>query len=111
MPDAVFKHERSPPGTPILSAPYRTTERGLFRARLRLYVDRLELSGWRWWRRVHREIPLPQVSRVEAPEETTLRVRPRDRDPLSLQIENAERWARAIRSFRTCLDGSDSLTN
>lgn len=91
---------------PILSAPYRTDERGLFLARLRLYLDRLELSGWRWWRRVRREIPLARVTEVEAPDETTLRVHPRDGDPLFLQLDNAERWARAIRSFRTCLDES-----
>jgi hypothetical protein len=104
MPDSspTVPHE-----TPILSAPFQPQDRWLLWPRIRLYVDRLELTQWWGWRSAWREVPLDRLARVEALGPETLRIRPRDHEPLALEIEDARRWARVIRAFRACADPPD----
>lgn len=73
---------------------------------MRLYMDRLELTGW-GWRPVQHDVPLDRLDRVEAPSETRLIIEPHDRAPISVRVEEALQWARVIRTFRACLDPPD----
>jgi hypothetical protein len=93
--------------TPIMCDSFRSGERWLWWGRLCLYVDRLELSGWRGWTSFHRDLPLARLVRVRAPTQSTLTVHPRNQDAVSVQVDKAPQWARSVRAFRACLDTSD----
>jgi hypothetical protein len=89
---------------PIRSAPVDLNRWDVLWPRLRLYVDRLEVTRWWGWRRVWRRLPLTHLEQVQAPSPTTLRLHPDDRDALTLQVDAAREWARLIRAFRACLN-------
>lgn len=97
-----------PSASPIQSAPYRAPERWMLWPRLQLYVDRLELTEWWGRRRVWCHLPLDALERVHVPAPRRLRLRTSERrsdcTPLTLTLDEAEQWARAIRAFRACLD-------
>jgi hypothetical protein len=94
----------APPETPIYTASFAPADRWLFWPRLCLYVDRLELTGWRGWRRVRRTVPLRQIHRVAAPDDETLVVQTQCHAGFTIQVEDAPQWADAVRSFRASLD-------
>lgn len=101
-PDDSTKHT-----IPIMCDSFRSDEWWLWWGRLCLYVDRLELTGWRGWTSFRREIPLARLVRVRSLTENTLLVCLRNRDAVSVQVNNAPQWARSIRAFQACLDTSD----
>lgn len=90
-----------------MSDSFQSDDRWLWWGRLCLYIDRLELSGWRGLSSFHCTIPLTQLAHVRAPTSDTLVVRPRNREPTSIQIDEAPQWARSIRAFQACLDTTD----
>lgn len=101
---------------PILSAPFQTHDRWLLWPRLQLYVDRIDLTEWWGRRRVWCRLPLDAVARVEARTSTTLVVRAHeevareggasDCVPITIEVDEASRWAQSIRAFRSCIDDS-----
>jgi hypothetical protein len=93
---------------PILSAPARPKQGLPLWPRLRLFVDRVEVTRWWGWRRVWRRMPLAELKQVQAPAPTTLRLKPADGPPLILNVKQARRWARLIRACRACLDPGDA---
>jgi hypothetical protein len=105
-----FSVSSAPSESPIQAAPYRASERWTLWPRLRLYVDRLELTEWRGWRRVWCRLPLEALEQVHVPASGRLMLRTGERQsdctPLTLKLDEAEQWARAIRAFRACLDTS-----
>ena len=83
----------------MLSATFRFRNPALLGARMRLYADRLELSGWRLQGRYLRRIALPQILQADAPEEETLLLWLSDGETLRLQVKNALLWRDAIGGF------------
>lgn len=58
----------TPPGdrtAPLRAGRFSFEEPTLFFRRLRLYEDRIEMSGWRWSGRYRRMIPLERVLQVD----------------------------------------------
>jgi len=100
-----------PAASPIQSAPCRASERWTPWPRLRLYVDRVELTEWWGWRRVWCRLPLDELEQARAPAPRRLLLRTgetrSDCTPLTLTLDEAEQWAYAIRAFRACLDTDD----
>jgi hypothetical protein len=98
----------TPSEPPVLSAPFRTDDRWMLWPRLHLHIDRLNLTEWWGRRRVWCHLPLPAIQQVECRTPTRLRVRTRaardDCAPVTLRVDEAERWASTIRAFRACLD-------
>ena len=95
-------------GVPIRVTHARPRQEALLWPRLRLFVDRVEVTRWWGWRRVWRRLPLAELKQVQAPAPTTLRLKPADGPPLILNVEHPRRWARLIRACRACLDPGDA---
>ena len=107
---SLFSVSSIPGESPIQSAPCRAPQRWTLWPRLRLYVDRVELTEWWGRRRVWCRLPLDELeqARALAPRRLRLRTGERRRDctPLTLTLDEAEQWAYALRAFRACLDTS-----
>ncbi|MFQ5569995.1 MAG: hypothetical protein ACE5G0_09990 [Rhodothermales bacterium] len=65
-------------------------------ATIRLFADRLELSGWHLCGRYHRCIPIEQVLRVDLLDHDGLRIRLSVGETVCLRIDRALRWKEAI---------------
>lgn len=74
------------------SFPYPT----LLFAQVRLFEDRLELTGWRLWERYRRRIPLHRILQVDVPNENCLLLWMADGQTVRLRIDNAQRWQQVI---------------
>lgn len=68
----------------------------LFCPRVHLYEDRLELTGWRLWKRYCRRIPLGEILHADAVGATDLLLWIADGKTLRLEIDNAQQWQRTI---------------
>lgn len=66
--------------------------------RARLYADRLELTGWRLWRRYRRCISLYHVLQVDATSADRLLLWMANGQTLRLCIDDAQQWQEAIAS-------------
>lgn len=84
---------------PLRSSSFTLKNRRLLWARARLYVDRLELTGWSLSGRYHRCIPLSSVDEIERAE-THLVLHLIDGSSHQLGIEALEEWATAITTTR-----------
>jgi hypothetical protein len=78
----------------------------LFFPRIRLYADRLELSGWRLKGRFHRVVPLRQALHIDTPSDRELLIWLSVGETLRLNIEQATRWKSEIESGVLRLQGS-----
>ena len=67
----------------------------LLRPRLRLYPDRLELTGWRWFERYRRPIPFGRILQVDTTD-GTLVVWLTDGRALRLSVDDAAEWREAV---------------
>lgn len=66
---------------------------------MRLYADRLELSGWRLHGRYVRRIRLRQILQADVPDEELLLLWLSDGETLRLQVKDAQRWRDAIDGY------------
>jgi hypothetical protein len=80
----------------VLSGSFRFHNPGLLWARVRLYKDRLELSGWQMQGRYVRQIPLQQVLQADALNAESLLLWLSNGETVRLRVEEALEWKRAI---------------
>jgi len=80
----------------VLSGRFRFRDPALLCARVRLYPDRLELSGWQMKGRYHRRIPLQQVLQADALNADSLLLWLSNGETVRLRVEGALRWKQAI---------------
>jgi len=92
------------PDVPLRTTPFSLANRWLFWTEIRLYADRLVLSGWglrgRYWRR----IPFEVLRRVEH-EKTRLHLHTASGTALSLRMRAPSRWHAAIVTHRAVYEG------
>ena len=98
---------RFTPRDTLLSGRFRFRNPSLLWARVRLYGDRLELSGWHTRGRYLRRIPLQHVLQVDAPDADSLILWLSDGKTLRLRVREAPRWKRAIEQQQTGLRNRD----
>ena len=60
-----MNHHQHPHRTILLSSSFQYPERRLFFARARLFLDRIELSGWNFNKREVRQIQLDELDQIE----------------------------------------------
>ena len=80
----------------VLSGRFRFHNPALLCARVRLYEDRLELSGWQMHGRFVRRIPLHQVLQADVLKADSLLLWLSSGETVRLRVEGALRWKRAI---------------
>ena len=80
----------------VLSGSFRFRYPALLHPRMRLYADRLELSGWQLSGRYVRRLSLQQVLQADAPTEETLLIWLADGEMLRLEVTDARQWRDAI---------------
>ena len=84
------------PGEKLLSGSFSFDCPTLVCARVRLYENQLELTGWRLSGRYRRRVPLPRILQVDVPDENRLLLWLADGQTLRLRIDDAQRWQQAI---------------
>ena len=82
------------------ASPLRTSrvsfqQPALWWPRLHLYPDRLELTGWRWFERYRRTLPVRDILQVDASDEVLV-VWLSDGRALRLAVDDAARWREAV---------------
>jgi hypothetical protein len=87
---------RLPRSDTVRSGRFRFRNPALLWARLRLYEDRLELSGWHLKGHYVRRIRLQHVLQADALQAEALLLWLFDGQTLRLLVEEAPRWKRAI---------------
>ncbi|HMB91800.1 MAG TPA: hypothetical protein VKP65_13190 [Rhodothermales bacterium] len=80
----------------VLSGRFRFRNPALLCARLRLYADRLELSGWHMRGRYVRRILLQQVLQADALDADSLLLWLSNGETVRLRVRGALRWKRTI---------------
>lgn len=84
----------------VRTSRFKYADRRLLLARARLYVDRIELSGFGWRGRHRRRIPLRDVARVEwwssVGSRVNLVVHLHEGDPVQLWVRGPGLWKYAI---------------
>lgn len=83
----------------VLSGSFRFKNPALLYPRMRLYADRLELSGWQVSGRYVRRLSLQQILQADAPTEETLLLWLADGEMLRLEVANALHWRDAIGGY------------
>ena len=84
---------------PLRTAAFGLEDRWLFWPRVRLYTDRLELTGWYLWGRYYRSISLGRIGAVE-PIEDGLILHLTDGSALRIEIDTPREWADALTTYR-----------
>ena len=80
----------------VLSGRFRFHNPSLLWARVRLYKDRLELSGWQMQGRYVRRIPLQQVLQADVLKADSLLLWLSNGETVRLRVQGALRWKQAI---------------
>jgi hypothetical protein len=80
----------------VLSSRFRFHNPSLLCARVRLFRDRLELSGWQVQGRYVRQIPLRQVLQADVLKTDSLLLWLSNGETVRLRVEGALEWKRAI---------------
>ena len=80
----------------VLSGRFRFRNPSLLWARVRLYPDRLELSGWHMQGRYVRRIPVRQILQADATTFDSLLLWLSDGETIRLRVKEAFRWKQAI---------------
>lgn len=83
----------------VLSGSFRFKNPALVHPRIRLYTDRLELSGWQLSGRYLRRLVHHQILQADAPTEETLLLWLADGEMIRLEVTDALRWRDAIGGF------------
>ena len=83
----------------LRTAPFSLEHRWLFWARVHLYANRLELTGWSIRGRYHRSIPLVRIEEAES-SDGLLALHRSDGTTLHLQLDAPEQWASRIAIHR-----------
>lgn len=84
------------PGPELLSESFSFDRPSLLWARVRLYEDRLELTGWRLTGRYRQRILLRRILQADVPDENCLLLWMADGRTLRLRVDDAEQWQEAI---------------
>ena len=95
----------------VLSGRFRFRNPALLWARVRLYPDRLELSGWQMRGRYFRRILLQQVLQSDATTADSLLLWLSDGETVRLRVKEALRWKRAIEQQQRRLRNRDTGFN
>lgn len=90
------------PDVPLLSASFALDDRWLLWSRVRIYPDRLTLTGWSLAGRHRRRIPLSRIDRIRHDEER-LRLHLQSDEQVTLVMDEAARWAQFLRSHRSVM--------
>jgi hypothetical protein len=85
------------PDVPLRSGSFALEDRWLLWARVQLYPDRLELTGWSLAGWHQREIPLERVAVVDH-EDDRLQLGLQSGETVSLLLEDPGRWAEFVRT-------------
>ena len=88
--------DTDPPDPALMLDSFSFAHPMLLFARVRLYDDRLELTGWRLWEHYRHRIPLARILKVDAPSANELLLWMADGRTLRLRLDEAQRWRRAI---------------
>jgi hypothetical protein len=93
-------HSRHPHQVVLLSSGFQYSNRRLLFSKARLFMDRIELSGWDFVEKHRQEIPLDTLCRVEwgtdeadAPD---LILHLKGGDSVALSLHDAERWRQSL---------------
>jgi hypothetical protein len=95
------------PSDTVLSGRFRFRNPSLLWARVRLYADRLELSGWHMQGRYFRRILLQQVLQADALNADSLLLWLSDGETVRLRVKEAHRWKRTIEQQQRRLRNRD----
>ena len=90
MSKADVRHE------PLLASRFRFSGPRLLFARVRLFADRIELSGWHRHGRYRQEIALRQILQADVSREGGLLLWLSNGKTLRLQVPEAQRWKEMI---------------
>ena len=71
----------------------------MFWPRVRLYTDRLELTGWALGGRYHRSISLDRIGEAE-PVDEGLVLHLTDGSTLRIEMDSPRQWADALTTYR-----------
>lgn len=86
-----------PPHLELLSSRFEHPSRSLFFTRARLYMDRIELSGWDLRARYRREIPLNRLCYIEWEGEGRAVLHLRDaEEPMTLVLHEPAQWRKSL---------------
>jgi len=89
----------------LRTASFALKDRWLLWSRMRLYTDRLELTGWYFWGRYHRSIPLVHVEEVEVTRHHLV-LHLADESSLQVAVDAPGQWASAIATHRDVRESS-----
>jgi hypothetical protein len=90
----------------VMSGRFRFRDPALLFAHVRLYEDRLELTGWRIKGRFHRRIPLQQVLQGDALNTDSLLLWLSNGETVRLRVRQSLRWKQAIGRQQRLLRGA-----
>ena len=88
---------------PLRTAAFGPEARWPLWPRVRLYADRMELTGWGLGGRYHRSISLGRIGAVE-PIEDGLILHLTDGSALRIEIDTLREWADALTTYRDVYD-------
>lgn len=88
---------------PVRTSALSLADRWLFWGRVRLYADRLVLSGWGLRGHYRRRISLREIEEID-PNARRLRLGLEGGTQVVFMVDDAREWARSLRSHRRIIE-------